>query len=240
MNAITEHRPCGPAGRVFWGGWTARLDGPQRILPDASVSIAWSGDGRARLYGPHTRAWWAHAPAGSDVAWVAIRPGRLTLLPDVREVLDAELDLDAVLPAAVCRRLVDAVGRETSEGARIAALQRELFLLAGDRVDGDPVVRRLLAALRRDLSVSAAELADRLGLSVRQLHRRCNRALGFGPATLRRLLRLELFLRASCSGGTRAGLAELAAGSGFADQQHLARECRDLTGRTPTQLLSCA
>lgn len=239
MSVITEHRPAGHAETVFWGGWSARLDQPLRILPEASVSVAWGDDGRIRLYGPHTRSWWTDLPQGCNVVWTAIQPGLAAMVPDVREVRDAELDLDAVLSAATYRRFVDVVGRETSAAARIAVLQQEVLRFGGHRKP-DPVVGRVVSTLRTNTAVSAATLAAGEGLSVRQLYRRCNRALGVGPSTLRRLLRLERFLRLACSRAPCTGIAELAAGSGYADQQHLTHECRDLTGHTPSELLRCA
>lgn len=240
MNAITQHRPVGAAGRWFWAGWTARFDGPQRILPDVSVSIAWSDDGRVRLYGPHTRAWWAQVPSGREVAWVAVRPGRLGLLHDVRDVLDAELDLDAVLPAPAYAQLVDAVGGEATAAGRLDALQREVCRIDGVGQRPDPAIDAVMSTLRERPDASASELAATVNLTARQLHRRCTQVLGVGPARLRRLLRLERFLRLSCGAVRRPGLAELAAGAGYADQQHLSHECRDLTGRTPSELASCA
>lgn len=240
MSAITQHPPAGDAGRVFRGCWTARLDGPQWMLPDVSVSIAWGDDGRARLYGPHTRGWWAEAPPGCEAVGVDLRPGVAALVPDVREVLDETLELDALLPAGSYRRFVDTVGAAASESARLATMQREVLRLTGGRHGIDPLVGRVMSILRADPTVSASALAAEVGLGARQLHRRCSRAVGFGPSTLRRLIRLEGFLRLSCSSGRRSGIAELAADSGYTDQQHLSHECRELTGRTPTELLACA
>lgn len=73
-------------------------------------------------------------------------------------------------------------------------------------------------------------MADRLGLSQRQLHRRCLPLLGYGPRHLSRVLRLQRALAAPGS------LAEVAHACGYADQAHLSREVRDLTGTTPTAL----
>jgi AraC-like DNA-binding protein len=79
-----------------------------------------------------------------------------------------------------------------------------------------------------------AEMADRLGMGVRQLHRRCQPLFGYGPQHLRRVLRLGRALDAARRGEP---LAEVAVTAGFADQAHLSRQVRDLTGTTRTTLL---
>jgi AraC-like DNA-binding protein len=59
------------------------------------------------------------------------------------------------------------------------------------------------------------------------LHRISLAAFGYGPKTLARVLRLQRALRLA-----RAGVpfAETAVRAGFADQAHLARDVKDLTG----------
>jgi transcriptional regulator GlxA family with amidase domain len=80
-----------------------------------------------------------------------------------------------------------------------------------------------------------ARLALRAGLSERQVHRRCVAAFGYGAKTLDRVLRLQRFLALGRS-RPEAGLAELAAAAGYADQSHLGHDCRSLAGATPAAL----
>jgi transcriptional regulator GlxA family with amidase domain len=77
-------------------------------------------------------------------------------------------------------------------------------------------------------------MADCFGLGVRQFHRRCRALFGYGPQHLGRVLRLGRALDVARTG---VSLAEVAVTAGFADQPHLSREVRDLTGTTPAQLL---
>ena len=79
-----------------------------------------------------------------------------------------------------------------------------------------------------------AELGSALGLSERQLRRRFADAVGYGPKTLARVLRFQRFLFLAGSGND---LARLAISAGYADQAHLTRECRRLSGRTPSELV---
>jgi AraC-like DNA-binding protein len=59
------------------------------------------------------------------------------------------------------------------------------------------------------------------------LQRQCTAVYGYGPATLRRILR---FKRAVQLLGDGLPYADVAALAGYADQPHLHREVRDLSG----------
>lgn len=72
-----------------------------------------------------------------------------------------------------------------------------------------------------------ADVARETGWSNRTLQRQCTAVYGYGPATLRRILRFRRAIRLLDSG---ASTADAAAGAGYADQPHLHREVRDLTG----------
>jgi len=59
--------------------------------------------------------------------------------------------------------------------------------------------------------------------------------VGYGPKTLHRVLRFRRFL-AGLESPRPAGLSRLASAAGYADQAHLTREARELSGMTPRQL----
>uniref|UniRef100_UPI001C84EF4B helix-turn-helix domain-containing protein n=1 Tax=Streptomyces beigongshangae TaxID=2841597 RepID=UPI001C84EF4B len=88
---------------------------------------------------------------------------------------------------------------------------------------------RRLAAVVTALAAgrTVASTADAVGWSERQLHRRALAAFGYGPKTLARVLRLQRALSLARA-GTPA--AKTAAATGYADQAHLTREVRALTG----------
>ncbi|WP_143615380.1 helix-turn-helix domain-containing protein, partial [Streptomyces sparsogenes] len=67
------------------------------------------------------------------------------------------------------------------------------------------------------------------------LHRRSLAAFGYGPKTLARVLRLNRALDAARAG---TAFAEVAALAGYADQAHLAREVKALTGVPLGRLLA--
>ncbi|OMI40139.1 AraC family transcription regulator [Streptomyces sparsogenes DSM 40356] len=67
------------------------------------------------------------------------------------------------------------------------------------------------------------------------MHRRSLAAFGYGPKTLARVLRLNRALDAARAG---TAFAEVAALAGYADQAHLAREVKALTGVPLGRLLA--
>jgi len=78
---------------------------------------------------------------------------------------------------------------------------------------------------------------DRLDISPRTLRRRCQDAFGYGPKTLDRILRFQRFLKLARE-GREPRLAALAFEAGYADQAHLTREGRRLSGLSPTMVLT--
>jgi AraC-like DNA-binding protein len=88
---------------------------------------------------------------------------------------------------------------------------------------------RQLSQITKSLDNGApvSEVAHRAGWSNRTLQRQCRAVYGYGPATLRRILRFRRAVRLLDSG---MPTADAATTSGYADQPHLHREVRDLTG----------
>ena len=80
---------------------------------------------------------------------------------------------------------------------------------------------------RLENGAAVADVARHIGWSSRTLQRQCAAVYGYGPATLRRILRVRRAVRLLDDG---ASPADVAATAGYADQPHLHREVRDLTG----------
>jgi transcriptional regulator GlxA family with amidase domain len=139
-----------------------------------------------------------------------------------------------VLGAAAERRLVTRLEAAPTVGARLDAVEA---LVRQHRRDADPVVQ-LAAAVADDPGRGAAALASDAGWSGRQLRRRFDRAVGYGPGFYTRIARLQRFAHVAARHPER-GLAELAASAGYTDQSHLARDTRDIAGRTPAALAGC-
>jgi AraC-like DNA-binding protein len=86
-----------------------------------------------------------------------------------------------------------------------------------------------------------AELADRVGWSPRHLTARFRAETGLGPKEAARVVRFDRarrVLAGRVAGGGAPDLAALAVDGGFADQAHLTREWRALSGLSPTRWLA--
>jgi AraC-like DNA-binding protein len=74
---------------------------------------------------------------------------------------------------------------------------------------------------------AVAGLARDIGWSSRTIQRQCTSVYGYGPATLRRVLRFRRAVLLVCEG---LPATDVAARAGYADQPHLHREVRHLAG----------
>jgi AraC-like DNA-binding protein len=207
-----------------------------RTVPNGCVEIASAvGSGRIRVVGPRRQARAARVEPGETIVGVRLRPGAApaVLRWPVAELVDRSLDLDQLWSSeagAVESRLADAV----TPGDAIDVLESHLSTLARAAERPDPLVVEAVERLQPWRQVPVGRVTSELFISPRQLRRRFGAALGIGPKTLQRILRFQGLLALSdpCRDGDLP-LARLAATAGYADQPHLTRECRDLTGLTP-------
>ena len=199
------------------------------------MDVIWNG---VRLFvaGPDTGP--VEDPHGGPFAvGVRFRPGvgPLFLGVPAATLRDARVGLGELWPTAC--HVEDELAQQGSAVAAAGVLEAALRSRLGGCLRPDPVVE--LAARRwseAPASLAVGVLAQEAGLTERQLHRRFLHAVGYGPKRLQRILRFQAFLRRS--GAAPAGLAELAACCGYADQAHLSRETAVLARRTPAQLVA--
>jgi AraC-like DNA-binding protein len=128
---------------------------------------------------------------------------------------------------ALRERLLEAPSAE----ARLEQLEATLAGRARDAAEGHPSVALALAAFRRPELPAIGALARAAGLSPRRFVTLFQRAVGLAPSEYRRVLRVQRSLDAVARGAMP--LAAVAAAYGFADQAHLTREYRAITGITP-------
>jgi AraC-like DNA-binding protein len=202
------------------------------VLPDACTDLIWEQGRGAYVAGPDTGPVRTAMTGGTVIIGVRFRPsaGGWALGVPLSELRDQRVDLTD-LRRADAVRLPGTLDPDT-------ALTRTLAVAAGLVTDGepDPAVTRATALLR-DPQARTEDVAAEIGLSLRQLRRRCHSAVGYGPKTLQRVLRFRRFVSRIDEGGPAArDLAVVAAESGYADQAHLTRECGRLSGLTPAAL----
>jgi len=207
------------------------------VLPDGCIDLIW-GQGRdAFVAGPDTGPVPTMMTAGTVMIGVRFRPsaGGPALGVPLAELRDQRVDLADLRPGDA-RRLSATLDPD-------AAVARMLDVTAGLVAGAAPDPAMTWAVrLLRDPQARVEDVAAEVGLSLRQLRRRCHAVVGYGPKTLQRVLRFRRFLsRVDNAPNTPDGsrildLAALAADAGYADQAHLTRECGKLSGLTPAAL----
>ncbi len=228
-----EHAPPNVLAAWIACAWERRGDGgaPVRVLPDGCIDIVWTEGLGTQVVGANTTAFLVSVPAGVRVAGVRMRPGAGAALLGV----DAAALRDARIPL---QDVWDDDGRRLDERLdhsedRVRSLLGALGARVPQIAPPDPLVRAAVLRLQEPRARVEA-LAAELEVSARQLRRRFETAVGYGPKRLARVLRLARAL-----GAARAGedLARAAAAGGYADQAHFAHDCRALAGVSPSALL---
>jgi len=215
------------------GGWDRTL----RVLPDGCADLIWAGDRLVVVGAQAGPQRFAVSAAGHNVG-LRLRPGagRAVLGVALRDLPPGEVAA-VDLWGSAATRLEDDLHHARDVGHRHELLERHVAarLAAVDADDGrglDPAVAAA-AQLLRHAATSVARVADDVGLSPRELRRRFLVDVGYGPKTLQRVLRFRAAVRNLSTG---VSLADIAARHGYADQSHLGRECRRLSGSSPARL----
>jgi AraC-like DNA-binding protein len=226
--------------------WVRRLwelDGsasPQRILPDGCTDVLfqWQAGGEAmttRVVGVMTRALVTELGPRTRVLGIRLQPWA------VREVLgipggelrDRAATLEDVWGArgrSLLQALANAGAARAQRSLLEAALLRLLLSTSHPPPRAVPAAVALLEATPGSLSVRA--LTREVGWGERRLERAFEAHVGVSPKGLARIFRMQKAVQ----GLDRSSDGDLAADAGYADQAHLIRDFRALTGLTPRQL----
>ena len=219
MSAYRELAPSREKYSLVACRWMRDVDGDDPngstlVLPDGCIDFLWR-DAKLVLAGLDRTARRSPLRRGERILGLRLRPGVAGAVLGIpaSEVLDQHATLEEVL-GRQADRLTEDLGDCTTDDEAFALLEE--FVASGSRVDS---------------------LADSLGISDRQLRRRFRHSVGYGPKTLDRVLRFRRFVSQTPAVVAGDGdLARIAADLGYADQAHMSRDCRRLSGLTPTEL----
>lgn len=192
-----------------------------RILPDGCMDLIAVGD-RVVVAGPDTSANVARHRA-EPLAGLRFRPGALPRVLGVpaNELRDERVPLDELRDGPALRgSLFDVVTHLADEAVATETAPWST-----------PLLTKITAYLAAGATV--ADLAKVTGSSNRTLQRQCNAVYGYGPATLRRILRFRRAVGLMRSGDS---LASVSARAGYSDQPHLHREAKEFSGLSLTAL----
>jgi AraC-like DNA-binding protein len=211
-------------------------DEANRVVPDGCMDILFHvGDTGARVIGPMRTAALVRARGVSRTAGIRFRsgaaPGLLGLAAsDLRDATASLGDVWGSQGRCVSQRLADAAGD-------LAVVRRVLSDAVATQARracprSRPVARAVGFLEAHGGLVPISALAAEAGVGERQLERLFHHWVGFGPKMLARVMRTRRATHAIARGSI-ASWASFAADCGYADQAHLIREFRALTGVTP-------
>jgi AraC-like DNA-binding protein len=207
------------------------------ITPDGCTDIMVYDDQPPRVAGPDATTRWTSLHDGLVITGLRLRPGA------AQAVFGC--------PASLIVNSTVLLGDITAEAAGL----NQRLLATGDIHDrhvllSDWVRGRLADVKARDAAVIGAcqrlatethvevgAVAQRLGWNSRMMHRQFVAACGYGPKHFQRIMRMQHAIRAMHS-SPGMGIAAAAAKVGYADQAHMTRDFRSITGFTPATLIA--
>lgn len=207
------------------------------IRGDWQAEIApgyWAGAGPVVFFGPNELPLRVRVKGPFTVAGFAIHPGGWKSLFDrsARDYADQMIPLTAAW-GNIADRLWAEAQNETDDARLVAAMERAILArLAwiGLRAP-DTQMHEFAEIARADSTIRIDDAAAKIGLSVRQLERRCLATFGLSPkAVLRRSRFLDM---ATAMRGFSSPSEEELAALRYFDQSHLTREFKRFAGMTP-------
>jgi len=207
-------------------------------MPDGCVDVFVTADGNVMISGP-ANTFYDMPTCNQDVlAGLRLSPGAAAAVigSPASEFTNVRVPLDSAFGIAGHRmadRLLEAV-TPTRRMSLLGDLVLDYFATVEPVLD-QPVVRAV-SVLRSDPDTPVSALAVEVGLSERQLRRRFEVAVGYGPKRLGRVFRFQRLLDLIHASHDVPRWSQLAITAGYADQSHMINECVALAGRPPTTL----
>lgn len=239
----------------FARGSRSEFDHAEPIVPDGCVELIFNladpfeqvdecgtrqRQPRDLLVGPTIQPTTAVATGDVDLLGLRFWPGRTSafLRSPMWSLTDQIISMSSVVSGT--DRLIDDLRARPIE-KRLDHLTRAFASRArASRSTLSGALSASLAAIEQHRgNVSITRLSSMTGVSRRHLERQFRDEVGLGAKHVARIARVQHALRVMKTHASFSG-ADLAAHCGYADQAHLIRECRELTGSTPTRLMTTA
>lgn len=231
MTADTEWAEIDGTRCAAWH-WTTTASTSTTVIPDGTADLMWTPGRPPWIACPDTGPARSSVELGAPIVGVRLAPGALAALAEqsAARLIDRRLSLDALTTDADARLLtarLDDVGID-------AAAQRLSSWVTQRLGPGWQPDAAVVAEVRR---IRTCGTAAPSGLGPRQLRRRFSDAIGYGPKFFEKVCRWERFVD-QMTRQPDESLATAAAHAGYADQSHLSRDCRTLTGQTPARFMA--
>ena len=251
----SEHKPVPALAGYVECFWFARNDArpattPDRVLPDGCIEWIFHLDDSFRVLTP-TKQWEVQPGSfvvGEMTRFILLQPIGRVLTMGVRfrpggAYRFLPFPVDLLTDTFV--RTGDIWGREgelleeailSARSDRERTLTVETFLIR--RLIESAPRRRFDAAIGQVLQtrgrIRVREIAASIGCSPRQLEREFRSSAGLSPKSLARVIRFQNLLQ-QIGEGALLQWANAALDSGYADQPHMVRDFREISGQSPTE-----
>lgn len=217
-------------------------DGQHRVLPDGrcDIILRFQSDGveptgaiAVRIAGPSTQFHLVPVRAGITFVGVRLRPGMAyaVLALDPGSIVDRVLVDDEALAA------LPALASLRRPAPSIDALAERLGQFVADHFRAetvDPMTTDMIDVLHvTGGRLPIARLASMYSIDVRTVRRRITAATGLAPKQLAAIIRFHRALRLRYAGVEGAAVASEA---GYADQAHMSRTFRRMSGIGPARM----
>lgn len=211
---------------------------PLVICPDGTIDLQWI-EGELRIAGPDLEPQTEALPAETTVIGFRFSPATASVWLGISasELVGRRIALED-LWGRQARTLAARIRSRGKACALITSIEAALMDLASKQSANQAMraAYRLVEAGPPPEAPLMPWLARSLAMSERTLRRRFHECFGYGPKTLDRILRYQRFLRLSAT--SQSSTAVLASEAGYADQAHLVRESRRISGFTPKSHVS--
>jgi AraC-like DNA-binding protein len=212
---------------------------PSPIIPDGCGDLMVYDDHPPIVAGPDSTTRWVTIGEGTVIVAVRFRPG------GIRAVFGCPAT--TILNRAVPLSDLTAGATRLHERLLLAASVRQRHVVLADWIRGvlrdratlDGRVRAACQWLTIDPRVDVGEVAQRFDWNVRTIRRDFHAACGYGPKHFQRIMRVQRAIR-EFHQPLHSNLADVAFAAGYADQAHMTRDFRDITGFTPAQHFATA
>lgn len=201
------------------------------ILPDGCADIMIYDDQPPRVAGPDAVAQLTTVWDGLVIAGIRLRPGacRVVLGCSAAEIVNGRVLLSDIVSGA--SKLHRALPGDLY--VKLNALECWVRSALGRATYDDRAVIAACRLLGAGSKLDVGDVARRLDWNARTMHRQFVAACGYSPKHFQRIMRIQEAIRLANQSPLKR-LADLAIAAGFADQPHMTREFRHITGFTPS------
>jgi AraC-like DNA-binding protein len=245
MEAYREYAPSAVLAKYVECYWSREnsldVPGSPRVLPDGCLDILLefeSGQGRAYVIGPMTRALVVETARPDVYVGVRFRPGGAFGFFDLpmHALTDARIELADVWKDAA--EVEASVNQFISVRRQVHLLDQTLRARLSSTRPLDPQIQHAIRSLKSSSGLIPIDaLSSDLGISRQHLNRKFQAHIGLNSKTFARIVRMHHLL-GRARNLEQVDWCTLALDAGYYDQAHMIDDFHDLCGISPARYLA--